>query len=360
MTRPIRLDIDLSAIRHNYLVSRAQTSAGRTYAVIKADAYGHGSLEVARALADVADGFALLNIEDAIRLRRAGIRHPMTMLEGAFDLEETVLMAEHGIAGAVHSPQQIDWLARLDSERPVEAWLKVNSGMNRLGFQPGEFDGALARLQALPSVRVSTVMTHFATADDERGVGQQWARFQPLAERSGLAVSAANSAATFRHPHTHGDAVRPGITLYGCSPFAEVEGEVLGLRPGMTLSADVIATQTLAAGETVGYGATFTASQAMRIGVVACGYADGYPRIVPSGTPVLVDGQASGTVGRVSMDMLVVDLTALPSAGVGSQVTLWGAGLPIERIAAAAGTIGYELMCAVAPRVPRHHHDARG
>ena len=355
MTRPIRLEIDLAAIRHNYQHSRQQAPGARAYAVIKADAYGHGALEVAQALAGIADGFALLNLEDALRLRRAGIQQPMTLLEGAFDLEDTVRMAENRIAGAVHSPHQIAWLEQLESDLPFEAWLKVNSGMNRLGFQPEAAPAAMDRLRAHPAVKLSTIMTHFATADDARGVAEQWEKFEPLARASGLAISAANSAATFRHAHTHGDAVRPGITLYGCSPFDDVNGPELGLKPGMTLSADIIAVQHIQPGEIVGYGATFQAERPMRIGIVACGYADGYPRIVPSGTPVRVDGQPSGTVGRVSMDMLVVDLSALPEAGIGSRVTLWGQGLPIENIARAAGTLGYELMCAISTRVPRHY-----
>lgn len=358
MTRPIRLEIDLAAIRHNYLQSRQQAPAARAYAVIKADAYGHGSLEVAQALADIADGFALLNLEDALRLRQAGICQPMTLLEGAFDLEDTVRMAENRIAGAVHSPHQIAWLAQLESDLPFEAWLKVNSGMNRLGFKPEATLAAAAQLAANPAVKLSTIMTHFATADDERGVAEQWACFEPIAQTSGLAISAANSAASFRHPQTHGDAIRPGITLYGCSPFDDINGLALGLKPGMTLSADIIAVQDIQAGESVGYGATFTAERAMRIGIVACGYADGYPRVVPSGTPVLIDGNLAATIGRVSMDMLVVDLSGQDHAGIGSRVTLWGAGLPIETIARAAGTLGYELMCAISPRVPRIYQPA--
>ncbi|WP_028537135.1 alanine racemase [Paludibacterium yongneupense] len=353
MTRPIRVEIDLSAIKHNYIQSRKQTQNRRALAVIKANAYGHGSTEVATALADVADGFALLNLEDAIALRDAGIEQPLTLLEGPFDEAETRLMAVQKIAGAIHGEHQLEWLRRLDASHPFEAWLKVNSGMNRLGFAPERAVGIAHALAALPGVRLSTLMTHFATADDERGVDEQWACFEPLIAQCGLKVSAANSAAIFRHPRTHGDTVRPGITLYGCSPFEGTTGTDLGLKPAMTLSADVIAVQSLRPGDKVGYGCLFQANEPMRIGIVACGYADGYPRIAIDGTPVAVDGRASRTVGRISMDMLAVDLSHIPQAGIGSRVELWGPAVPLEHVAACAGTLNYELMCAVALRVPR-------
>ena len=354
MTRPIRVEINHSALRHNYLQSRQQTTGQRALAVIKADAYGHGSLGCACALADIADGFALLNIEDAIALREAGIQHDITLLEGPFDRHEVEAMAAYRIAGAIHSPHQIAWLAEGSLPRPVEVWLKVNSGMNRLGFRPEQAAQVIDTLHALPQAQLSTIMTHFATADDPRGVVDQWQQFAPVAAASGLAISAANSAAVFRHPQTHGDVVRPGITLYGCSPFADCHAAALGLRSTMTLSADIIAIQQLAAGDTVGYGLNFQATSTMRIGIVACGYADGYPRIAANGTPVMVEGQRSGTVGRVSMDMLAIDLSHIPAADIGSRVELWGPNVAIEEVAAAAGTIGYELMCAIAPRVPRH------
>ncbi|WP_287878631.1 alanine racemase [Aquitalea sp.] len=353
MTRPIRVEINHSALRHNYLQSRQHAAGRQALAVIKADAYGHGALGCASALADIADGFALLNIEDAIALRQAGIQQAITLLEGPFDRAEVQAMAEYRIAGAIHSPHQIAWLQEGSLQQPVEVWLKINSGMNRLGFCPEQAPAVIRQLQALPQARLSTIMTHFATADDDRGVTAQWQRFAPVAQASGLAISAANSAAVFRHPHTHGDVVRPGITLYGCSPFADCHAAALGLQTTMTLSADIIAIQQLQAGDTVGYGLNFQADQPMRIGIVACGYADGYPRIAANGTPVMVDGLRSGTVGRVSMDMLAIDLSHIPAADIGSRVELWGPHVAIEEVAAAAGTIGYELMCAIAPRVPR-------
>ncbi|AXE29171.1 alanine racemase [Chromobacterium phragmitis] len=353
MTRPIRLEISLPAIRHNFLLTRRHSQARSLFAVVKANAYGHGVLDTAKALADLADGFALLNIEDAIRLREAGLDKPIALLEGPFDAAEAAAMADYRLCGAIHSQQQMDWLAKGSAKRPVDVWLKVNSGMNRLGFRPEAAIAAQARLAALPQARAAAIMTHFATADDDYGVAEQWQRFLPVAAASGLPVSAANSAALLRHPDTHGDIGRPGIVLYGASPFEDRAGAELGLRPAMTLSADIIAVQQLQPGDAVGYGRRFIADRPMRIGVVACGYADGYPRIAANGAPAAIDGQACPLLGRVSMDMLTVDISRLPQAGVGSRVELWGPSAPIEKVAAAAGTISYELMCAAAPRVPR-------
>ena len=223
--------------------------------------------------------------------------------------------------------------------------------MNRLGFEPGEAARALARVTANPGVAEVTLMTHFANADDPRGIAWQLERLNAAIPGESLPRSLANSAAILRYPEAHADWVRPGIMLYGCSPFAESIGSDLGLAPVMTLASEIIASRVLERGETVGYGGTFTAERVMRIGVVACGYADGYPRHAPTGTPVLVGDRLTGTIARVSMDMLCVDLSDVPDARVGTRVVLWGAGNPIENVASAAGTVGYELMCAVAPRV---------
>jgi alanine racemase len=211
---------------------------------------------------------------------------------------------------------------------------------------------ALEQLRCHRAVRDITLMTHFANADEARGVAAPLALFNDIAAPYRLARSLANSAALLRYPETHGDWVRPGIMLYGASPFAEVGAQQLGLRPAMTLTSRIIAVQELRAGDEVGYGAQFRAERTMRVGVVACGYADGYPRHAPSGTPLLVDGQRTQTLGRVSMDMLCADLSGLQQADVGSAVTLWGEGMPIEEVARAAGTISYELMCALTARVP--------
>jgi alanine racemase len=248
--------------------------------------------------------------------------------------------------------EQIRMIRELPAGANLDVLLKINTGMNRLGFSSADAPRAIAELQSNPAVGQVTLMTHFANADDARGVAWQMTMFERVANGLGLARSLANSAALLRYPETHFDWVRPGIMLYGCSPFAEQTGAELGLKPAMTLASELIAVQHLKQGDTVGYGGMFTAQHDMRIGVVACGYADGYPRHAPTGTPVVVDGRLTGTVGRVSMDMLCIDLNDVPEARVGSRVVLWGAGNPVEHVAGAAGTVGYELLCALAPRVP--------
>jgi alanine racemase len=225
--------------------------------------------------------------------------------------------------------------------------------MNRLGIRPDEASRLVERLRSSGNAGDIVLMTHFADAEGARGVAEQLARFDAGTRGMGLPRSLANSAALLRHPQTHGTWVRPGIMLYGCSPFADESAESLGLRPAMTLAAELIAVQRIAAGDRVGYGGTFCAERPMRIGIVACGYADGYPRHAPSGTPILVASRRTRTVGRVSMDMLMVDLEGIPEAGVGTPVTLWGDGLSCDEVAAAAGTVSYELLCAIAPRVPQ-------
>lgn len=234
----------------------------------------------------------------------------------------------------------------------LDVLLKINTGMNRLGFTPRAASAALAKLGGHRAVSQTTLMTHFATADDARGVAWQMQVFDKIAARHKLERSLANSAAILRYPETHADWVRPGIMLYGCTPFADVSADALGLQPAMTLTSEIIALQRLEPGERIGYTGVFEAVSRLRIGVVACGYADGYPRHAPTGTPILVAGRRTATLGRVSMDMLCADLTAIPDARVGTPVTLWGKGLSADEVAAAAGTVSYELLCALAPRVP--------
>jgi len=359
MARPIQVRIDLGAMENNLRVARSTTSS-RLMSAIKADGYGHGLLRAAEALA-ATDGYALLDIQDAVRLREAGFRQPILLLEGFFDEDELPVIAGHDLACVIHSAWQLAMLDAYPGSSPkgkgtLDVWLKVNSGMNRLGFAPQQVAQAMERLRRHRAVRDITLMTHFANADEARGVAEPLALFNEIAAPYRTARSLANSAAMLRYPETHGDWVRPGIMLYGASPFAPDMGEQLsaqklGLKPAMTLSSRIIATQSLRAGDEVGYGALFRAEQSMRIGIVACGYADGYPRHAPNGTPILVDGQRTGTLGRVSMDMLCVDLSAMPQADVGSSVVLWGEGLPVEEVARAVGTVSYELMCALTGRV---------
>jgi alanine racemase len=350
MTRPIRATIRLSALRSNLEVARRAVPHARLLAVIKANAYGHGLLRAASELHE-GDGFGVLELESAVRLRESGHHRRILLLEGAFEPAELAYFSLHRLTAAVHSVEQIAMLEQMRLAAPVDVFLKLNTGMNRLGFDAGAWPAALDRLRASANVAEITLMTHFANADDAKGIEWQLEAFQPAAA-SGLPVSTANSATLLRYPALTQGWARPGIMLYGASPFADRSAAELGLTPVMTLASRIIAVQTLKPGDTVGYGSAFGAQHPVRIGVVACGYADGYPRHAESGTPVLVGGQRTGTVGRVSMDMLCVDLTQLPNAGVGSPVVLWGEGLPVEDVATAAGTVSYELLCALAARVP--------
>ncbi len=350
MSRPIHAHIDLSALTHNLRAVRRATTS-RVMAVVKANAYGHGLLRVAQALND-ADGFALLDVRDAIALRDAGFRQTILLLEGFFTQDQLPLLAEYQLTTVIHSPQQLAWLDAYPRKNGLSVWLKINSGMNRLGFTPAEFPAAMERLKTHRAVRDITLMTHFATADEAAGIASQLHVFNQLAAPYHLPRSLANSAAILRYPEAHGDWVRPGIMLYGSSPFADVSAQQLGLQAVQTLSSQLISVRELRAGDGIGYGALFRAEHNMRIATVACGYADGYPRHAPTGTPILVKGQRTRTLGRVSMDMLAVDLSNIPDAQIGSRVVLWGEGMPVDEVARAAGTISYELLCALTARVP--------
>ena len=351
MPRPIQACIDLNAVRHNYLVAKERVAA-RAWAVVKADAYGHGLLRVANALRECTDGFALLEIEGAVALRDEGFRQPILLLEGFFELGDLPVCAEYGLTVAVHRIEQLRMIqaAALPVRLPI--YIKLNTGMNRLGFTAEQIPELRQELARNTAIGPATLMMHFAEADGERGVDWQLECFRRMTAGWDLPVCMANSAAILRYPLTAHDWVRPGILLYGASPFAEIDAVSLGLRPVMTLSSRILSVQELQPGERVGYGGTFVATRPTRIGIVACGYADGYPRHAPTGTPILVEGRRTATVGRVSMDMLACDLTEIPEAGVDSPVVLWGEGMPADEVAAAAGTISYELFCALARRVP--------
>jgi len=355
MPRPIRATIDAAALAHNFGVARAQADSARIWAVLKANAYGHGLLRAARAL-DAADGFAILDLSEAVALREAGLHKPILMLEGFFKEEDIALLARHRLTPVIHNIDQLEMLERTRFEGKLDVYLKVNSGMNRLGFGVDNLRLAWNALDAHAAVDSVTLMTHFADADGESGVAAQLQWFNELTQpfmEGNPPRSLANSAALLRYPEeTRADWVRPGIMLYGCSPFAFKSAQDIGLKPVMTLGSEIIAVQHLQPGERVGYGQTYEAGQEMTIGVVACGYGDGYPRHAPSGTPVLVAGQRTRTVGRVSMDMLSVDISDIPEAYVGTPVTLWGDGLSCDEVAASAGTVSYELLCALAARVP--------
>jgi alanine racemase len=320
-------------------------------AVIKANGYGHGLFKVADALS-AADGFALLNIQDAVTLREQGFRQVILLLEGAFSAEDMARAAQYDLTLVIHNTQQLTLLDAYPGIKTLDVWLKINSGMNRLGFIPELATVAMEQLHRHRAVRSVTLMTHFANADEARGVADPLCSFNDFAAAYRVPRSLANSAALLRFPAAHGSWVRPGIMLYGASPLPNVSARDLGLRPAMSLKSRIIAVQELRSEDEVGYGSLFRADQSMRIGIVACGYADGYPRHALGGTPILVDGIRTQTLGRVSMDMLFVDLRPLPNADVGSSVTLWGEGMPIEEVARSAETIAYELLCAITARVP--------
>lgn len=351
MPRPITATINLAALAHNLGVARAHAPHAKVFAVIKANAYGHGLLRAAGALR-AADGFAVLEFDAALQLRAAGYAQRIVLLEGFFDRREAVEGAARRLATVVHSEEQLRLLDGLAAGARLDVLLKINSGMNRLGFAPDAVGAAYSRLQEHPGVGKVTLMSHFADADGARGVDWQLTAFERAATGIAAPRTLANSAATLRYPATHFDWIRPGIMLYGSSPFAEQSAAALGLQPAMTLASEIISVCTLKPGDTVGYGGLFRAEKNMRIGIVACGYADGYPRHAPNGTPVRVGDRLAGTVGRVSMDMLCVDITAMPEAGVGTRAVLWGEGNPIDDVAQAAGTVSYELMCALTARVP--------
>lgn len=352
MSRPLIARIDTAALAHNLGVARAAAPQARTLAVVKANAYGHGLTRAAHALR-ATDGYAVLRVEEAIQLRSEGYTHPIVLLEGFFHPDELSEIARLHLRPVIHRTDQAEIIAKSRLSQRVDVLLKLNTGMNRLGINPKRLPETLATLRSAAHVGSIALMTHFASADeDDTSVEQQFLRFQAAAQGLNLPASLANSAAILRHPQTHADWVRPGIMLYGASPFADKAGEDLGLLPAMTLESRLIGMQFVRKGEGVGYGARFIAERDMKIGIVACGYADGYPRHADTGTPILVAGQLTRTLGRVSMDMLNVDLTPVPTAHVGSPVTLWGVGLPVEHVAAACGTISYELLTALAPRVP--------
>ncbi len=369
MPRPIQATIHTEALRHNLARARLAAPDAKVWAIVKANAYGHGIERVFEGLRG-ADGFALLDLEEAKRVRALGWRGPVLLLEGVFEPRDLELCSRLELWHTVHCNEQIDMLASHKTKVAQRVFLKMNSGMNRLGFTPQRYRAAWTRLNALPQVDEISLMTHFSDADGARGVAEQMAVFAAITRDLPGERTLSNSAATLRHNLTTAaasnapelqvacDWVRPGIAIYGSAPdFPEHRASDWDLQPSMTLAAKIIATQDLVAGATVGYGSTFTAEKPMRIGVVACGYADGYPRLCPTGTPVLVNGVRSRTLGRVSMDMLAVDLTAVADAGFGSEVTLWGraangATLDIDAVAQSVGTVGYELMCALAARVP--------
>lgn len=351
--RPARALIDLAALRHNYRLAR-RLGGGKALAVVKADAYGHGAVRCARALEPEADGFAVACIEEALELREAGVEAPILLLEGFFEAAELELIDRHRLWCAVQADWQIEAIERYRPRQPLVVWLLLDSGMHRLGLPPAEYQACLRRLKAIAHVGEVVAMTHFARADelDCARTDEQQAVFGEVVADAGLPDSLSNSAALLGWPTVRNEWARPGLMLYGANPFGVPQPMADGLRPVMTLESAVIATREIAAGEPVGYGGRFVAQRTTRVGVVAAGYADGYPQFAPDGTPVIIGDRPGELIGRVSMDMLTVDLTDHPHAGLGTRVELWGARAPITRLAASVGASAYALLCGL-KRAPR-------
>lgn len=356
MTRPTRALLNWSHLRHNFDIARQHVD-GMAYAVIKANGYGHGALECARALAN-ADGFCVACVDEAMELRQGGINQPIVVLQGAYDASEWELASQHNIQLALHHQHQLQDRAQAKLSAPVGVWLKINSGMNRLGFRISEADSILAQIAADPLLKLGCIISHFATADDlntdafaqqlEYLTSRQWPVPLCLSNSAGLL-----SERSVAGQHIPDFISRPGIMLYGSSPLNYKSASDLNLKAVMTLASQLISTHDMAIGERLGYGGDFVADKPTRVGVVAIGYGDGYPRHAKQGTPVLVDGVECPLIGRVAMDMITVDISHLPSAQVGSYVELWGENLSVDRIAASSGTISYELFCQLTPRVKR-------
>jgi alanine racemase len=367
--------IDLGAIRHNLGLVRRHAPKSRIWAVIKADAYGHGMEAVASSLKG-AEGFAVARVAEGRRLRDHGVHKPILVLEGPIDATDLDAAQDAGLEIALHQAWQVDLIeaaARRRTPPAVRVWLKLDTGMHRIGILPGQLSPICARLRRLePAVSIVGLMTHLANADDADDplTAGQCETAAALARQLGLPLSIGNSAGILGHPTARTDWVRPGIMLYGGSPLLGRDAAALGLRPAMTLISRLMAIQPRDPGDPIGYGGTYRCPESMPVGVVAVGYGDGYPRHAPTGTPVLIRGQRAPIVGRVSMDMISVDLRGIPDAEVGDQVILWGRGLPVEDVAANVGTINYELLCRISPRVavehlngdadsPCHEHKAR-
>lgn len=344
-----------SALRHNAARVRELAPDARIMACVKGDGYGHGITAAATVLSDGVDGFAVATIDEAIVLRAAGIPGPLLLLEGPHTAGDVGEASRLSLSLCLHSAHQLDWLEQQPASRRPACWLKIDTGMHRLGFAPEAAGEAHRRLTALCGELTPVLCTHFVAANDptDRRTDEQLQCFDRATAGLAGARSCANSAAICAHPASHRDWVRPGYMLYGASPLRDRNARSLALRPAMEFSAEVIAIRMIAAGERVGYGGRWRAARPSRIATVAAGYGDGYPRHAPDGTPVRIGAQRSPLAGRVSMDMITVDVTDNPEAIVGARAVLWGADPGIDEVAAGAGTIGYELLAGLPARVPR-------
>jgi alanine racemase len=352
MTRPARAHINLQALQHNFSRVQQAVPHSKIMAIIKANAYGHGMIGVAQSLPD-ADAFGVACLDEAISLREAGFDRRIVLLEGLFTAEDVGLVNGYQLDVVIHHDSQLTLLEQGTLLRPLDVWVKLDTGMHRLGFSPGSVNTITARLREIPGVATIRYMSHFPCADDldSNSTPRQQQVFMDAVAGTDAEQTLANSAAITGWPDTHLDWVRPGIMLYGGSPLDGRSAESLNLQPVMTLSTRLIAVNARRTGDAIGYGEDWVCPTDRLIGVAAIGYGDGYPRHVPSGTPVLVNGTSAALAGRVSMDMICIDLVDHPEAKVGDEVILWGEGLPVDDVAAAAGTISYELLCGVGSRV---------
>jgi alanine racemase len=355
MSRPARARLDAGALRHNLQQVRRHAPQARIMAVVKANGYGHGLAWVAQTLGESADAFGVSSIEEGVQLRLAGVTRPVCLLEGFFTADELPLLSKQRLEPVVHHEAQLKTLATAPASMPLTVWIKVDTGMHRLGFAPAAVPDVLKQLRNSPAVAGVRLMSHFARAEfpDDTVTRSQIESFLSLSRGLGLETSLANSAGILAWPASHLDWVRPGIMLYGASPLVDRDAATLDLKPVMMLESALIAVQPRKKGDAIGYGGDWRCPEDMPVGVVAVGYGDGYPRHAPPGTPVLVNGRRVPTVGRVSMDMITLDLRSQPRAKIGDPVVLWGRGLPVEQVAESAGTLSYELLCHVTERIPR-------
>jgi alanine racemase len=352
--RPAKALIDLDALRHNYRLAK-RLGGGKALAIVKADAYGHGAVPCARALEAEADGFGVACIEEALELREAGIKAPILLMEGCFDADELPLVVAHDLWIAVSTPAQVEAVLAFPTTSTLHLWLMLDSGMHRLGLSPEAFRDAHAKLSALPHVAPLVLASHLARADELGSTRtlEQWDTFRRATAGLAGETSLCNSAAALGWPQLRNDWSRPGLMLYGADPLLpQPNAHVDSLRPVMTLESRIFCVRDIGVGEPVGYGARFVAERPTRVGVVAMGYADGYPQFAPNGTPALIDGAPGKLIGRVSMDMLTVDLTDHPQAGIGSRVQLWGNAPTVAELSPRCNTSAYRLLCGL-KRVPR-------
>ena len=357
MSRPTYAIIDTQAFVANYRYAKSIAPGSQALAVVKANAYGHGAETLARALSGQADAFGVACSEEAMELRESGINNPILLLEGVFEPDEIALADRANLMLVVHSQYQLDWVSKSKLDRPITIWLKIDTGMHRLGFTPQEAHRIYRRLKDNPHIGEIVLMSHFARADerDSDATATQLDTFREITRDLTAPFSLANSAATLAWPQTHAQWIRPGIMLYGSSPLANNRIDTSALKPVMRLESELIAIRDLAVGESIGYGGRFTCDKPTRVGVVAAGYGDGYPRHAPDGTPVAVNGQRTRLIGRISMDMLTVDLSNQPNAAIGDTVQLWGDIISADEVAQLSETISYELFTGITRRVHFHY-----